>query len=920
MKKLIVLLAACLASSMLFANHWVSENPGNYSLVMALNGVIQINGVEQASDQLEVGAFCNGECRGSQMASVFPFTGQYIIMLSIDGEIGDQLTFKLYDHSIGQELDLTSPDPVTFDNDGLGSYFEPYILNFTGGEPQKYTITASANPSTGGTVTGGGEYTSGQSCTVYATANTGYTFTNWTENGSVVSTNANYSFTVNGNRNLVANFTANTYTVSVTANPSNGGTVTGAGSYSLGEQCILTATANTGYAFENWTENNIVITTSATYSFTVTDDRTLVANFTNQSVSYTITASASPTEGGSVSGAGSYQQGSTCIVTATANPGYTFTNWMENNAVISTEPTYSFEVTSSRSLVANFEEMANYWTPILGGYNMTILGVVVVDGQEQRSDLLEVGAFCGDECRGTARLEYVENTDRYIVILTVCSNATSGENISFRLYDHLLQQEIDKTCLNTLPFESDGLIGFGEEPYHIIFNGEVSVTVTVNPEGAGIIIGEGNYVLNETCTLTATANEGYMFANWTVDGEEVSSANPYSFIVNNAVELTANFNYIQSTHFSSGWNWWSTYIEQDNIDGLAMLKEGIGSNGLIIKSQTNSIGYYQNNWYGYFPITNEASYKINVTNDCTVDIIGSLAIAENHPITIHPSWTWIGYPISHPQSIANAIGSDFQPSNNDVIKHQGGSAVYYAGAWHPASFTFTPGYGYMYYSNASSDKVLTYRNNRELTSTIETTSSHWNANTQVTPNNLTMLAMVYVNGQEQRDEEMELGAFIDGECRGYAKLCYIEPLDAYYAIMTITGEQNDLVEFKLYDGLSGTTFHECNTPLTFEDNAIVGEMGNPYLIHFNNTTSLTEHGDSFKIYPNPVKRNQSFTLCIPDSETISEIVVFDALGNWGRSETGNNHLNQISLSVAGLYCVKVVCKSGYIYHGRLIIE
>ena len=33
-----------------------------------------------------------------------------------------------------------------------------------------------------------------------------YTFANWTENGNVVSTNPNYTFTVTGNRTLVANF------------------------------------------------------------------------------------------------------------------------------------------------------------------------------------------------------------------------------------------------------------------------------------------------------------------------------------------------------------------------------------------------------------------------------------------------------------------------------------------------------------------------------------------------------------------------------------------------------------------------------------------------------------------------------------------------------------------------------------------
>lgn len=74
---------------------------------------------------------------------------------------------------------------------------------------QTFTITATANPTDGGTVTGGGIYNQGQSCTLIATANGGYTFSNWTENGAVVSADASYTFTVNSDRGLVANFTAN---------------------------------------------------------------------------------------------------------------------------------------------------------------------------------------------------------------------------------------------------------------------------------------------------------------------------------------------------------------------------------------------------------------------------------------------------------------------------------------------------------------------------------------------------------------------------------------------------------------------------------------------------------------------------------------------------------------------------------------
>jgi hypothetical protein len=69
-----------------------------------------------------------------------------------------------------------------------------------------YTVTLSSNPSAGGTINGGGTFNSGSSVTVTATANSGYKFTNWTESGTAVWANASYTFTISGNRTLVANF------------------------------------------------------------------------------------------------------------------------------------------------------------------------------------------------------------------------------------------------------------------------------------------------------------------------------------------------------------------------------------------------------------------------------------------------------------------------------------------------------------------------------------------------------------------------------------------------------------------------------------------------------------------------------------------------------------------------------------------
>ena len=144
-----------------------------------------------------------------------------------------------------------------------------------------YGINISPNPSYGGSVSGGGIFTPGTNCTLTATPSAGYSFVSWTENGNVVSTNSNYSFTVNSNRTLVANFTMANYQIIATTNPANSGTITGTGNYNYGATAVLTVTPNTNYVFVNWTENGTVVSTSPTYYFVVAGNRNLVANLMN---------------------------------------------------------------------------------------------------------------------------------------------------------------------------------------------------------------------------------------------------------------------------------------------------------------------------------------------------------------------------------------------------------------------------------------------------------------------------------------------------------------------------------------------------------------------------------------------------------------------------------------------------------------
>ena len=150
------------------------------------------------------------------------------------------------------------------------------VANF---EPITHTVSVSALPAAGGSATGGGNFSSGSSRTVTATPNAGYKFANWANGGSIVSTSASYTFIVSASSSLVANFEPITHTVSVSASPAAGGSATGGGNFPSGSSRTVTATPNAGYKFANWTKEGSILSTTASYSFTLTANTSVVANF-----------------------------------------------------------------------------------------------------------------------------------------------------------------------------------------------------------------------------------------------------------------------------------------------------------------------------------------------------------------------------------------------------------------------------------------------------------------------------------------------------------------------------------------------------------------------------------------------------------------------------------------------------------------
>ncbi len=154
---------------------------------------------------------------------------------------------------------------------------------------------------------------------------------------------------------LVNMLTPTTYSVSLTAQPSEGGTVSGAGTYDENSSVTVSASASQGWRFVKWTENGSEVSTSTSYSFQITGNRNLVAVFKEvPPTTYSVTLSASPSDGGTVSGDGTFEENTVVTVVAVANPGWHFLHWQHNGTTVSSDSSYSFAVTDNTALVAVF--------------------------------------------------------------------------------------------------------------------------------------------------------------------------------------------------------------------------------------------------------------------------------------------------------------------------------------------------------------------------------------------------------------------------------------------------------------------------------------------------------------------------------------------------------------------------------------
>jgi uncharacterized repeat protein (TIGR02543 family) len=143
-----------------------------------------------------------------------------------------------------------------------------------------------------------------------------------------------------------------THTLTTSANPAGAGSVSpSGGDYDDGVTVTLTATAHSGYAFDYWSGS--ASGTSPTTTIVMDADKNVTAHFTPVAQSYNLSINVSPTDGGSVSpSGGTYDDGTSVTLTATAASGYAFDYW--SGGASGTISTTTIVMNADKTVTANF--------------------------------------------------------------------------------------------------------------------------------------------------------------------------------------------------------------------------------------------------------------------------------------------------------------------------------------------------------------------------------------------------------------------------------------------------------------------------------------------------------------------------------------------------------------------------------------
>jgi uncharacterized repeat protein (TIGR02543 family) len=181
-------------------------------------------------------------------------------------------------------------------------------------------------------------YKVGDSATITATTNAGYTFIGWYDGETKLSDELSYTFNMPSENKT---YTAKWCKISLQLSDTRAGSVGGlTNAYKVGDSATITATTNAGYTWLGWYDGETKLTDELSYTFNMpSESKTYTAKW------YKLDLQLSDTKAGSVGGlTNAYKVGDSATITATTNAGYTWLGWYDGKTKLTDELFYTFNM------------------------------------------------------------------------------------------------------------------------------------------------------------------------------------------------------------------------------------------------------------------------------------------------------------------------------------------------------------------------------------------------------------------------------------------------------------------------------------------------------------------------------------------------------------------------------------------------